>query len=296
MRRLLRLLISLLLIALVIWQLDETALWQQLRHAQPLWLLAAAGLLTLQILISAWRWRYTAAQLGMTLTGSTAIREYYLAVLVNQVLPGGVIGDAQRAWRHSGQLARRSPAFQAVIIERFSGQIAMVALALGAWWLMPVIPLPTGTFGASLGGIAVLAAVFGIFIWILHRQARLADWLQALQAALLNPPVFAVQLLASLLAAIACVAAYACCVMALGTSSSDSLTVWLPLIPLVLFTMLIPITVAGWGLREGAAGMLWVLVALPVAEGVAAAMLFGGVALFSSLPGVFVILRRGNPI
>lgn len=295
-QRLLRIGVSLLLIGLLIWRIDHEALWQLLRQAQPAWLLAAGVFLTGQIIISAWRWRYTAKQLGLPLRWRIAVSEYYLAVLLNQVLPGGIIGDAHRAWRHSGTLTRRSPAFQAVMIERFSGQLGMVMLAAGTWWLMPINPFRAGEVGYLLIGFGLLAGAIGIVLWILQRQAQIADWLAALRIALLNPPVFLTQFSASLLAAIACVAGFACCVIALDTQASSELTSWLPLIPWVLFTMLIPITVAGWGLRESAAGLLWALIALPATEGVAAAVLFGLISLLSSLPGVIVMLRRGSPI
>ena len=181
------------------------------------------------------------------------------------------------------------------MIERFSGQLAMVMLAAGTWWLLPGNPFPAGWLGHLLIGAGLLIGAIGIALWILQRQAQVADWLAALRIALLNPPVFVTQFSASLLAAIACVAGFACCVIALNTQASSALTTWLPLIPWVLFTMLIPITVAGWGLRESAAGLLWAFIALPATEGVAAAVLFGLISLLSSLPGVIVMLRRGNP-
>lgn len=288
MPRLLRFLISLLLIGLIVWQLDHITLLQRLQNAKAEWLVAAGALLTLQILISAWRWRYTAAQLGMALTATTAVREYYLAILINQVLPGGVLGDAHRAWRHSNTLTRRSPAFQAVVIERLSGQIAMILLAL--------LSLPIGSLGTTLAISLLITAALLFVFWLLRHQAQVANWLQALRIALLNPPVLLVQLTASLLAAIACVAAFACCVMAINPQAASSLADWLPLIPLVLFTMLIPITVAGWGLREGAAAALWAWATLSSADGVAAAFFYGLIALLTALPGLVVIWRRGSPV
>jgi hypothetical protein len=60
----------------------------------------------------------------------------------------------------------------------------------------------------------------------------------------------------------------------------------------VLFTMVIPLSIAGWGLRESAAALLWPLAGLPAAEGVTAAILYGGLSLVASLPGVIALLRR----
>ncbi len=55
--------------------------------------------LTVQTLLSAWRWRLTARQLGLRIAPSQSVREYYLAQIVNQSLPGGMAGDVGRAER-----------------------------------------------------------------------------------------------------------------------------------------------------------------------------------------------------
>ena len=62
--------------------------------------------------------------------------------------------------------------------------------------------------------------------------------------------------------------------------------VLLPLIPLVLLSMLVPFTVSGWGIREGAAAALWAMMGLPPAEGVAISVTYGLLILVSSLPGL----------
>ena len=50
--------------------------------------------------------------------------------------------------------------------------------------------------------------------------------------------------------------------------------------------MLLPVTVSGWGLREGAAAALFPLAGLTAAEGLAASVAFGVVLLVIALPGI----------
>ena len=59
---------------------------------RPSWVLSALALSVVQVLVSAWRWRFTAGRLGIALPFGEAVREYYLSMFVNQVLPGGVFG------------------------------------------------------------------------------------------------------------------------------------------------------------------------------------------------------------
>ncbi|MEX0430140.1 lysylphosphatidylglycerol synthase transmembrane domain-containing protein [Spiribacter insolitus] len=292
MPRLIRLLVSAGILGFIALQFGDGVVGQ-LQRIELRWILAGLVITVLQVILSAWRWRFTATRLQLTLAAGTAVREYYLATLVNQILPGGVIGDAQRAWRHGSDAPRRTPAFQAVVIERFSGQLAMAGLAILSWWLWPpgdgLITIGNAARTALLA-LAVLTGGAGLAIAIGWRPPWLRDWWQALQRALLTPAVLPVQLLASLLVAASYIAVYACCVMALAPSSSAA--DWLPLIPLVLFTMLIPASIAGWGLREGAAAILWPMAGLPAAEGISAAVLYGGLTLLASTPGLVSLTRR----
>lgn len=292
MPRVIRLLISLAILGLIARQFGAGVL-EQLQAVEPGWLLAALALTVAQIILSAWRWRFTAARLQIPLPPGRAVGEYYLATLVNQVLPGGVVGDAQRAWRHSQGMTRRGPAFQAVVIERLSGQLAMVTIAIAVWVGWPPgasLKLPVGSGGAALTALAAAGAVVAIALLAPRGRAGFRDWGQALHSALLAPRVLPVQLAASFAVAASYIAVYAGCILALSPAAPASS--WLPLIPLVLFTMLIPASIAGWGLREGAAALLWPLAGLPAAEGVTAAVLYGALSLLASTPGLVMLVRR----
>ena len=98
MTRWLRWSVSLGLLGLIIFHHGDT-LDGILAETQLRWIALALLISIAQVLLSAWRWRYTALRLETALGLRTAIGEYYLAMLVNQLLPGGVLGDAQRAWR-----------------------------------------------------------------------------------------------------------------------------------------------------------------------------------------------------
>ena len=75
---------------------DGAEATRRLAAADPWWLLAALAVLSLQTVLSALRWRLTAGQLGILIDRATAVREYYLSQIVNQALPGGMLGDAGR--------------------------------------------------------------------------------------------------------------------------------------------------------------------------------------------------------
>mgnify|MGYP006201564295 CR=1 FL=1 len=133
-----RLAASLGLMAAVLFWLEPQTLAAAFVAPEPLWLAAALALSVPQVALSAWRWRLTAQRLGAPIRFGEALREYYVATFLNQVLPGGVMGDAARAWRHA-RLSRTEAmdgapvglaAWHAVLIERASGQLALLGVVL----------------------------------------------------------------------------------------------------------------------------------------------------------------------
>lgn len=80
------------------------------------------------------------------------------------------------------------------------------------------------------------------------------------------------------------------------TASCEAL---LPLAVIVLVATGIPLSVAGWGLREGAAGWVFAAVGLGAATGVAASAAYGVASFIAVLLGAVVLavdlLRRRRP-
>ena len=292
-----------LLAALALW-VEPQAIAAEVRRFAAEWVVLALVISTLQVMLCAWRWQFTAGLIDVPLRFAYALREYYLALLVNQLLPGGVLGDAGRAHRHASQAHSKGRAWRAVIIERASGQVAVVVLTLMALLLSPLWHAALG--GAlitvvGLSAFATLAAV-GVSGWLLRQRfglwlARLPHWCQALardlRRGLLRRGVWPQQLLSSLVIVLSYGLVMVCAARAIGVAL-PALQV-LALTPVLLLAMLIPFSVAGWGLREGAAAGVWALVGLPPAQGVAVSLAYGVLVLLASLPGIWVALsRRAN--
>jgi glycosyltransferase 2 family protein len=64
----------------------------------------------------------------------------------------------------------------------------------------------------------------------------------------------------------------------------------LALVPIILFAMLVPLSVSGWGLREGAAAALFPVAGATAAEGFATSVAFGLAFLVAVLPGAVPLL------
>src|SRR5690606_36010263 len=92
----------------------------------------------LQLLVLGARYAHLARAVGLKLTWFKATSEYALSVLVNQLLPSGVLGDGLRAARHAKQDPKRGllPVLEAVALDRIAGFLAL--------WLVVFATAPFG--------------------------------------------------------------------------------------------------------------------------------------------------------
>ncbi|WP_150913159.1 lysylphosphatidylglycerol synthase transmembrane domain-containing protein [Marinobacter halotolerans] len=300
-----RWLLTLVFLGLLGWFLDLEQLVVELSRFSLLAVGMALLVSVAQVALSAWRWRYTARRLGLGLTMKAAVTEYYLAMFLNQCLPGGVMGDVNRAWRHGSGSGERQKALHGVMIERLSGQLVMFAVAVcGGFWLIAGHPdlqmLADNWANGVIGPALVLIAVFVLVLGLGSRawqglRRYLATLGRDIYRGLLNPRSLPLQIVSSLLV----VASYLGVFWLLaasgreGMSAEQTLTL-LALCSLLLLAMVIPLTVAGWGVREGAAAVLWPLAGLPAEQGVALSVGYGLTVLLSSLPGGLFVFSRAS--
>jgi uncharacterized membrane protein YbhN (UPF0104 family) len=296
----LKVLTSLALLLLVASSVDFGAALGTLLGADPLPLLLALGLVQVQIVLSAVRWRFTAARLGQPMALDHAVAEYYVASLLNQVTPGAMAGDLLRAFR-----AGRGPAGEggfrrsllAVVLERLSGQVAFFLVAgagLALWPWAIGTPMPGALVATAAGSAVVVGSVFaapplgarfgGKVLGL--RSRRLVE---AAKTALFKRGAVLFQVPVSLVIVISYVATFVLCAAAIGPTPPLAAAI---VVPLVLLTMLIPVQVGGWGVREVAAAVLWPLIGMTAEAGVATAVLYGLVVLVGSLPGAVLLLWR----
>jgi len=284
------LLVSITLLWLVWRWFDGAGAWARLQSANPAWLALALALLTVQLILSALRWRLTSNQLGLPLSSATAIGQYYISMLCNLTLPGGIVGDAGRAWHNRTQAGLGASA-AAVVLDRLAGQLAMITtLMLGlAWQLRATVATHTGWWLATLAGVLVLVAASKYTptpAWL----DRLTQWMKL---AWFAPSVWLRQLVLTLVILLCSLLAFYACAQAVGAQlpAESALLV----LPATLLVMVLPVSVAGWGLREAAAAVIWPIAGVASDVAVAASVAYGIVATASALPGLWWLRPRLKP-
>jgi uncharacterized membrane protein YbhN (UPF0104 family) len=254
---------------------------------------AAVALTALTTVCSAWRWRVVARALGVGIGLPSAVGAYYRSLFLNSVLIGGVLGDVHRAVTHGRRAGDVAGGLRAVAWERLYGQViqavvtAVVLLTLAS----PVrAALPYVLAGvAGIAGCAALvvrgAARSGRSRLALAARAVSADFRHGLLAADVWPQLT----LASVLVVAGHTATFVVAAWAAG--STAPLGELVALLMVVQTAAVIPLSIGGWGLREGAAAWAFAAAGLGAATGVTVTTVYAVIMLAAVAPGAGLLLR-----
>ena len=263
-------------------------------------ILAALVLTAMTTACSAWRWRVVAQALGVRIPLLPAVGAYYRSQFLNSVLPGGVVGDVHRAvgqGRHSGDLGL---GLRAVAWERLCGQVVQALVTAIVLLTLPSPVRPALPY--ILAGLAGVAGCAGLAVYVASRRRRSRPGLFAqavvrdLRRGLLPRKVWPQLTLTSVLVVAGHTTTFVIAARVAG--SIAPLAELVALLLLVQTAMVIPLSVGGWGPREGAAAWVFTAAGFGAGLGVTVTTLYAVIALLAVAPGAGLLLkdatRRGR--
>lgn len=275
--------ISLLLLYLSLRAVNLSVLGERLSHIEVGWIAAALALLTVQVGLLAIRWQIIARQCAASLSFAASLRISFIASFFNQVLPSTVGGDAARVW----MLARRgggwASAAYSVLIDRGIGVFVLALLVIGSLpWTLTLLHDPIARSVLLLiGGGAVAGAAAFMSIGALH--SRLLDrWVITRHLAQVSRaawrlcgsvPALSAVTAASFAIHFLTIAAAWCIVQSIDATASFAVLLFL--IPPVLLITTVPLSIAGWGVREGSMIVAFGYAGLAPGDGLIVSVLFG---------------------
>ncbi|MBZ0156872.1 MAG: flippase-like domain-containing protein [Alphaproteobacteria bacterium] len=262
----LKILVSASLVAFLLAKVDRSSLFATLRQMNPSAFLAAIGLYLGAAFLSTLRWQLLVPH---PIGARRLFSMYLIGSFFNNYLPGGVGGDAVKAYYLSKEMKRYGAggedsvlyssltgAIASVFMDRYVGLSALIAISVAVFpfgirylegasmewpviWAIPLIAL-------AFLSVSVLIFTFrvGERVRFLLNAYRYLHFYRSQRKALLK--AFAYSLAIQLLGVLSVY------ILSKGLHlplSFLSLLVFLPMI--ILFSM-IPVTVSGIGLREGA--------------------------------------------
>jgi GTP cyclohydrolase II len=263
---------------------------------------AAATLTALATVCSAWRWRVVARTLGAGMSLPSAVGAYYRSQFLNLVLVGGFLGDVHRGVRHGRRAGDVVLGLRAVAWERLCGQVVQALVTVVVLLTLPSPVRPAVPYVlAGIAGAAGCAAL--VLRFALRRgQSQLARTARVVSGdlrrllapdALLRIALSSVLVVAGHTTTFVIAARVAGCTAPLGELVA--------LLMVVQTVVVIPLSVGGWGPREGAAAWVFAAAGLGAAIGVTVTTLYAVLMLAALTPGAGLLLsdavrRRRDPV
>jgi glycosyltransferase 2 family protein len=300
MRRILlsaiKILVSAALLYLALRKANFSDLAARLDLVSAAWLALAVAVTFFQIFIGVLRWRIVSAECGAPLPIRQAMRYNVIGTFFNQTLPSSIGGDAVRLWLVARSGAGWRAATYSIFVDRAIGLIALAVIIVTSLpWSYHLIDDAYGRSALALIDFAALAGgagflVLGVLPWPWLRQWWGTHHLHAC-AVIANRVIFsrqnepAIAALSLLVHILAVVIAW-CVVQSIAAPVGFSQT-FLLIPPVMLITML-PISIAGWGVREATMGLAFGYAGLMTEEGVNISLLYGAVSFVAGAIGGLV--------
>lgn len=247
------------------------------------------------------RWQAVLAALGRRIAFGHGLRVVMVGLFFNQVLPSNIGGDAVRIWQIRRDGVDLRTAINSVVIDRL--------MALGILFLIIVVSLPA-LFAIVPGPVAraglVILACGGLVGYALFAfldklpdfffRWRATKAIAALSAdfrTVISSPRFGSAALALSLV-IQLASALSVFVLAASLQYKISLLDCVILMPPVILATAIPISIAGWGVREGAMVVAFGYAGLSAHDALALSVLFGAAMVCAGLPGGLIWVATGG--
>jgi len=258
---LLKVAVSLVLIIILLRSINLNALWEVVRNADPWYLLAAQIVLMLGVVVRAYRWQILVHDQRVDASLRELASLYFVGFLFNNLLPSGFGGDAVKMYELSQRSHQGAEAVSSVLVDRFMGLIALQMIGLVAlvfsWQL---VPSEIKVLTVLLFGVSLLAAWVVSYrrLWeFLAERVPLFDRLLSIEA--VHSLVSSLQSYSgsALLRALGVGLVFNVLLIAANVLIGVSLGVDLPLayymifVPLTSLVLILPISFAGLGVREG---------------------------------------------
>lgn len=296
-----RLLVTALLFALIFRSIDVKELLVSYKDIVPRLLMLGIIFQLLSTTLASYRWYLVMQPLGYTQSFGFFLKSYFKGTFFNQGLPTSIGGDAVRVLDVARLGERKRDAFIGVFIDRVLGLIGLLLLNLVVNLFNPEL-LPQGLFVAINLLISLGLLGFGV-LYLLQHWRFLSHWRitrflmkisRHLSLVLASPKQAALQLLLSV--AVHFLSLLAIFLIGRSVELDFSLATYLVLVPPAILLTLIPLSLAGWGIREGAMIGLFTLLGADKVTVLSMSILYGIVLIVASLPGLMVYMKGKHHI
>ncbi|MBD3179709.1 MAG: flippase-like domain-containing protein [Candidatus Latescibacteria bacterium] len=300
--------VSVGLIVFLVWKISPSRIAANLKEVNPLFIAAAAGVFTVSSVLGALQWFILLRESGMKITFPAAVRFYFIGLFFNNFLPANVGGDAFKIFDVSRKGYDPHRVFAITLLDRIFGILGLCTVALAA----SLILLPGGMIGniylyiLLFGGIIASGVVMmfsrpvsrlvrrvfsGIKLMNIGSRATII-FNQLGELRNIRPVMLRVTCLALLVQSLR-ICTHIMVGGALGLDLSGQVPLYFFLfVPLLGLLMILPISINGLGVREGAGVLLFAGVSISGDQALLIEFLTYVIMVMVSLAGGALFLRR----
>jgi uncharacterized membrane protein YbhN (UPF0104 family) len=265
------------------------------------WIALTLGVLAMQVAFVALRWRTIAAICGAPLGFGAALQISFIAMFFNQVLPSTVGGDAARIWLLARKGSGWASATYSVLIDRIAGVVvlAIIVMACLPWTLALIgdgvaraVMMLIGV-GAVAGALVFLAIGFAPRAWFdrFLPARHLAEASRTAWRLCRTPRSAALVGICSLAVHALTVTAAWSCMKAVAAPVGFAPLLFL--LPPVLLIATLPISIAGWGVRESSMVVAFAYAGLAQSDGLTLSVMYGAASFIVGVAGGLVWIASG---
>lgn len=295
----LRPVVSLALLALLFRKLGAAEVWQTLRQAELAWLAVGLLLVVASLVVSAWKWQLLLTALGLRVPFRLLFTSYLVGLFFNNFLPSSIGGDVARVHDIARHTGKGTAAAASVIGERLLAGLALGLTAAGALLFSLRSSAPVaGTVAAVLVLFAALVGAIASARLRRRLGQRFPGLRQSIVGRVGGQMGGAFEDRRALLTVMALSLAFHATVVFLGWATFEaigapvSLAACFLFIPIISAIQLIPVSLNGLGVREGAYVFFFGSAGLGAPEAVAASLLFAILVGVVSLGGGAIFALR----
>jgi uncharacterized membrane protein YbhN (UPF0104 family) len=298
---LLKVIVSLGLITFLINQVDFKAIVNILKNVDITMIIYAMILLTIQVFIATTRWQFVLKCQKIMLGYKNTLQILWSGLFFNQAMPSSVGGDVIRGYYLKKQGMTLGRATLGVLMDRLFGMVGLALLVVAS------LPLLFELINDSIARSGVLFIALGIslallFIFFTDKLPGNFSHLKVIRGFYSlsqdgrhciskNYNGLIIIIISILIHLISVVTVMT---MAIGLGINVEWSGFLLIIPLVTLMMVVPISIAGWGVREGVMVVGFGYLGVPPEAALALSILYGLLMLVVALPGGVVWALKRN--
>lgn len=302
-----RLLASAVMLAVLVPQVDIASMLPREHHVATIqWLTFGIVVTLFGFVLSAWRWQRVLNVFEREVALPALVSHYLAGQFVGNFLPSTIGGDVLRVTRLTPQVGSSATSFASVVLERMTGWVILPVLTLVGLALRPSLFdlgfAPRLAFGLALATLALLSLIL-IAAGSRNLAGRFAEhegWQRFIGAVhvgvdnLRRHPRGAVGVVAAAaIYQLSMVLAVFVATRALGLSLPAEAI--LAFAPAVLIAQVLPFSLNGIGLREGAFVLFLTPLGVTTTQAVGVGLLVYGMTLAVSLLGAPAFAMGGRP-